>query len=151
MTEWLMTFSWVPWVVLAVACLIVEALTTSLVSIWFVAGAIVAAVVSLFTDNAWIQIGVFLVCSGLMLLAFKKFFRKPHRESLKEGDQLLIGRVGVAHTDITEWEGTVRIGDVYWRAVSKTPVPQGARVRVIAANGTQIEVEAMTEKESVQV
>ena len=151
MAEWLTTFAWVPWVVLAVVCLIVEALTTSLVSIWFVAGAVISAVVSVFTDNAWIQIGTFLVCSGLMLLICKRFFRKPQRESLKEGDQLLIGRVGVAHTDVNEWEGTVRLGDVYWRAVSKSPVKQGTRVRVTAVHGTQMEVEPMNEKESVKV
>ncbi len=149
MAEWLAAYDWILWVALAVACLIAEALTTSLVSVWFVAGAVAAAIVSVFTDQPLIQIGTFLVCSALMLLVFRRFFRKPERGTVKEGDELMIGRCGVTHTAVNAFEGTVRIGDVYWRAVSETPIEEGTRVRVTAASGTTLRVETIDEKESV--
>jgi len=144
-------YIWALWLVLAVGCMIVEALTPSLISIWFGVGALLAAVASAFVDNAWVQIGVFLLGSALSLLVAKKFIKKPESSPLKEEDQRMIGRTGVAQTAINEWEGSVRLGDVYWRAVSDSPIEEGARVQVTAVDGTTVRVIMIEEKETVSV
>ena len=53
-----MPFIWIGFAVLMAVC---EAATTQLVSIWFVVGAIAAAVTTIFTPNIFIQLICFLV------------------------------------------------------------------------------------------
>ncbi len=69
------------WIILLVIFLILEAITYGLVSIWFAAGALVSAVLSLFIDDlAWVEWAVFAVVSALTL-----YFLRPYMvDSLKD-------------------------------------------------------------------
>ena len=51
----------------------------------------------------------------------------------------LIGAVGEAKTDIYK-EGTVQVESELWSAYSKSPIPNGSRVRVINRDGFLLEV-----------
>ncbi|MBQ3639766.1 MAG: NfeD family protein, partial [Clostridia bacterium] len=57
------------WMAVAIVSLIIEALTTELVSCWFAPSAIVSMILSGFVDIFWVQLLVFLVLS-VLLLAF---------------------------------------------------------------------------------
>ena len=56
------------WIGFAIVMAICEAATTQLVSIWFVVGAVAAAVTTIFTPNIFIQLIVFLAFSAAALL-----------------------------------------------------------------------------------
>ena len=61
----LLTFSLpVMWLIILVVLALAEAATINLVSIWFAAGALTALLISLFCQNFWIQLVVFLLVSG---------------------------------------------------------------------------------------
>ena len=49
------------WLIIAIVLGVVEVVTVNLVSIWFVISSILAMVVSMFTDNLYIPIGVFVI------------------------------------------------------------------------------------------
>ena len=51
------------WLAALIILLVVEALTVTLVSLWFALGALAALLTSLFVDNIWVQFGVFLAVS----------------------------------------------------------------------------------------
>ena len=51
------------WLILFVVLIILELCTVNLTTIWFAFGALLAYIVSLFTDNVMIQTTVFLVVS----------------------------------------------------------------------------------------
>ena len=64
------------WFVLLVVFLIVEASTVTMVSMWFVIGALSAMVVSFFCNWIWLQVLVFLAVSIVMLLLLRPIVRK---------------------------------------------------------------------------
>ena len=56
------------WLILFVVLIILELCTVNLTTIWFAFGALLAYIVSLFTDNVMIQTTVFLIVSVITLL-----------------------------------------------------------------------------------
>ncbi len=140
MIEFFQNNLWIMWMIAAGAFLVVEALTTALVSIWFVPGAIICAILSVWVDNFFIQIIVFLIISVITMIICKKYFKFNKGEKLEETTALLIGKTGIAKTDITDLEGKILIGDVYWRAVSDEKINNGEQVIVNAVNGNILTV-----------
>ena len=61
------------WLLIVVLLGILEVITTNLISIWFVISGILTMIISLFTDNLYIQIGVFVIVGV-----------KPSEESVPE-------------------------------------------------------------------
>jgi membrane-bound serine protease (ClpP class) len=59
------------------------------------------------------------------------------------GDQGMIGEVGVASGELAP-DGMVFVHGEYWKAVSPTQVPAGARVRVTGIQGLRLTVEPIS-------
>lgn len=140
MIEFFQNNLWIMWMIAAGGFLVIEALTVGLVSIWFVPGAIIAAILSVWVKNFYIQLAVFLVISGITMFLSKKFFKKTKSEKLAESNDLLIGKTALAKTDISATDGKVIVGDVYWRAVSENQINKGEYVTVTAVNGNTLTV-----------
>ncbi len=140
MIEFFQNNIWIMWMIAAGGFLVIEALTVGLVSIWFVPGAIIAAILSVWVKNFYIQLAVFLVISGITMFLSKKFFKKTKSEKLAESNDLLIGKTALAKTDISATDGRVIVGDVYWRAVSEEKISEGEYVTVTAVNGNTLTV-----------
>lgn len=65
------------WFGIALFMAIIEGVTYQLVSIWFVLGAVVSAIVSIFVpENIWLQIILFIVISVATLIATKPIVKK---------------------------------------------------------------------------
>ena len=64
------------WSVAVVAFLIVEALTSSLTSIWFAGGAFASLISKILGAGVWVQLIVFLTVSLLLVIFVKKFYHK---------------------------------------------------------------------------
>ena len=131
------------WVVLAVVMLVLELMTTALVSIWFVPSALLTAVLSLVWKIIPGQIVVFLVLSGVSLWLFRKLYRNRRKDRADEvdADNRLVGRVGTVTEPVSALGGTVLVGDVYWRAESDEPLAVGETVTVREVRGTTLAVE----------
>ena len=132
------------WFVLALALLILELATTSLVSIWFVPSAVLTGVVSFFWDWVPGQILVFAGLSGVSLWLTLRYYkkrkeRKPPDEI--DADERLIGRVATVSEPVSVLGGKVLVGDVYWRAESGEELPVGTVVTVREVRGTTLIVE----------
>lgn len=131
------------WLILAVVFLIVELMTTALVSVWFIPGALVTALVALVWDNIPAQIVLFVLLSAVSLVLFRKlYFRKFKKtEDTVDADNRLIGRTAIAAEPISPENGKVLVGDVYWRAVSdKDDIESGAFVEIKSVEGTTLVV-----------
>ena len=140
----LLTFSLpVMWLIILVVLALAEAATINLVSIWFAAGALTALLVSLFCQNFWIQLVVFLLVSTLCLaLAQKKF--TPHLRPTNL--DLLLGQYGVVTEDIDNLAATgqVKVDGQIWTARNEVeePIPAGSIVQVLRIEGVKIIVRA---------
>lgn len=136
----------VVWIIFAVFMLICEALTTQLVSIWFVIGAVAAAVTGIFVHDLLIQTLVFLGVSFIALIVtrplVKKFIKKNKQAT---NSDRLIGRVAIVTLDIVNslGEGQVNVDGKIWSAKSADDreIKSGANVRVTAIEGVKLVVE----------
>ena len=62
-----MTAATVFWLIAVIAFVVLEAVTTALVSVWFAVGGVAALAVSFFTDSLPVQGAVFAVVSAIAL------------------------------------------------------------------------------------
>lgn len=136
------------WFVLLVVFLLVEATTVTMVSMWFVIGALGAMIVSFFCDWIWLQIAVFLVVSTVMLLLLRPIVRKYiHPKIVPTNVDSVIGttcRV-VAAIDNIESTGQVKLGGIEWSARSSdgTPIEKDTLVQVDRVEGAKVFVTAV--------
>ncbi len=136
------------WIIFAVFMLICEALTTQLVSIWFVIGGIAAAVTCIFTDNILIQSIVFVVVSMICLIATRPLVKKVMKNKKQPtNSDRLIGRVGIVTVDIVnqKGEGQVNVDGKIWSAksVDEREIKSGASVRITSIEGVKLLVEVI--------
>jgi len=76
--------------------------------------------------------GFFVVISGLV---FRSHLLKP-----RTGESGLVGEIGVVKESIMP-EGKVLVHGELWKAISKDPIENGARVRVVRVINLVLEVE----------
>ena len=132
------------WMGLLIAFLIVEAACPfHLVSIWFATGSLVALVVNWFHGPLWLQVLLFFVVSGGLLLAlwpFTKKFLNPHVTATNIDS--VIGSIGIvtAPIDNIEAHGQVKLNGMEWTARSTTgePIAEHTRVRVDNIEGGKV-------------
>ncbi len=140
MLEFLSSNMWAIWLVVALAFLLLESGTAALICIWFVPAAIIVSVLSVWIDSLVAQIAIFIVLSGVCLFLCKKLFAKSRKESLDDTSDKLIGKTAKAQTVISDEEGKVLIGDVYWRATADGTIEEGETVVITEVNGNVLTV-----------
>jgi membrane-bound serine protease (ClpP class) len=65
---------------------------------------------------------------------------RARRAKVLTGPSGLLDEVGIARTDLAP-EGRIFVHGEYWNAVSSSPIPAGARVRVTGVDGLTVRVE----------
>lgn len=136
------TASWV-WFILMVVFLVAEAACPiHLISIWFAAGSLVAAIASMLGGPVWLQLVLFLVVSGALLAAlwpFVKKFLNPNVE--KTNVDAVVGSTGyvTANIDNISAVGQVKLGSMEWtaRSTSGDPITKGTLVKVDRIEGVK--------------
>lgn len=112
------------WVAVTVLAIVIEAVTVSLVSIWFIPGSVLALILSFFKVPVWVQFTVFIVVSVIMLLlakfVFKKAFRKKSTEATNVVDAV-IGKSAVVTERVSNLDGTgaVKVLGKEWSALAE--------------------------------
>ena len=135
------------WFLIAVFLGIIEALTTNLVSIWFVISSLAAIMISLFIDNLCIQIGVFVILGLLLIPISKKIYKKIKVNGISTNFDRIIGMKGIVTEDITKDNiGEVKVDGKRWSAYSDTDISKGEIVRVLSINSVKIKVEKWRDK-----
>lgn len=144
-----MLWSNAPWIWLAVVgiALIVEWLTESLVSIWFVIGGIAAMIASVCDAAFTEQIVIFLIISSLCLLCMRPLTRHlyaTHKQEPTNSDRI-IGQEGRVVSEICNLDcrGSVMVMGQTWSARSSSGenIPEGTTVVVNKIEGTNAFVE----------
>lgn len=130
------------WIGLAVAFLIVEALTPQLVTIWFALGSSCALLLSAFRLPLWLQICTFVAVSAVLLLIFRPYAKKFNKNTEKTNAQGLIGCTGIVTEAIDNINGAgrIKIEGLSWAARSQNgeTVEAGTRVKVLDISGVKL-------------
>lgn len=144
------------WLIAAVILGVAEALTVTLISIWFAIGALAAIIPAFFGVPIWGQILVFLAVSALSFAFTKKFFKDIVKvKKQPTNSDSLIGNNGIVTAEINNLEGAgkVFISGLTWSAKSENgeDIPEGAVVTVKKIEGATLvvkteEISKATEK-----
>lgn len=144
------------WLGVFVIAVIVELLTSELVSVWFAGGALLALIVS-FIPNApfWAEILVFAICSLLLVLFLRPFAKKKMMKKVPESRfnvDDMVGRKAKVTKRITDLDrGEIRYHDVIWTAESQDgeTIEEGEIVEIVAIVGNKVIVKknVVTNKE----
>lgn len=140
------------WIVLAIVMVFAEIATVQLVSVWFVVGALCAALTTIFTDSVVIQLVVFCGVSLVSLIVTRPLVKKLKKNihPLASGAKQLIGKPGVMLTDLnTGLEvGQAKVsGNVWSVKCIDPPLAAGDNVRVLAIDGVKLIVEKLKGEE----
>lgn len=140
--DYLIANPWIMWLAVGVLFLIVELLTTALVSIWFVPSAIITCLLSFVVDSRLIQIAIFVVLSAVFMVVCRKIYNKHIKKPVDDVDQneKLLGKSATVTEDTNGITGRILVGDVYWRAVSENGdiIQKGETVKIKGVNGTTL-------------
>lgn len=125
----------------------IEASTSALVSIWFVGGALAAAIVSIFTSNIIVLSLVFIIVSVLLLLLFRKKILERKTEVITTNAESLVGKTAkVVSADKDEIRVFVSSGDTTWHAecLTNETFAVDETVRITSINGNKLMIEKIT-------
>lgn len=134
---------WILWIIIILFLTILEICTVGLVSIWFIASAVVSLILSFLTDNFMIQFAVFVVLGIILLITTRPILTKliKPKKSSTNLDRV-IGMTGVVTQDILKNEvGEVKVDGKKWSAISKKEIKIGEEVIIRNIDGVKLIVE----------
>lgn len=136
------------WICLLILEIVLEAITSSLITIWFIPGTIIAGLLAIFNCPFSVQLLVFAIISFVLLLLTKpivdKIMKKPIAKTNKNS---LIGEVVLLKNEIPDCfkTGMVMVGDVEWLAKSNQYIPANTKVIVKEISGVSLIVEPLND------
>lgn len=134
---------WYIWLIISGLAIIIEFFTVGFLVFWFSIGALLAMIVSFFTDDIIIQTSVFIASSTLLIFATKPFvkhFDIPN--PLRSNVYSLTGKTGMVIQEINNSNSTgqIKVGGETWSAISENPasiIPINTAVRIIKIKGVK--------------
>ena len=138
-----MNWAAIIWLALTVVFLITEAVTVTVVSLWFAAGSLAAMVTALTGGGLAFQAAVFLIISIVMLTALRPLVRKYVTPTLTPTNiDSVIGSVGIVTVQIDNISATgqVKLNGMEWtaRSTSGEPIAAGTQVTVNRIEGVKV-------------
>ena len=146
MTAFLASLHFWDWWILAAVLAAIEALAPGIFFIWFGAAAAIVGLAALILPGmGWeIQVFLFAILAAVAVFIGRRFAhrRTESRDpALNRRGERYIGRQFTLETAIVNGRGSIKVDDSVWRAEGPE-LPAGRRVKVVAAEGTLLRVEA---------
>ncbi len=139
------------WIIVFAAALIAEAATFALVSIWFAVGALGAIFAAELGANLIVQLTVFALLAGIMLIFTRPLLKKLFPSKfIPTNSELEIGKTAVVieTIDSLSGKGRVRLSGVDWAAVSENGegISEGESVIIKEIRSSKVVVEKIGQK-----
>ncbi len=128
------------WIIAGLILAALEMIVPGLVIIWFGIAGVITGILAIFVHNPYIQFGVFIVLSAVMVVFSQRIARKiTHKEPEQVGANRMVGVTGIVVQPIAPPElGRVKVNGDEWRAEASVAIARGARVRVLGVEGTRL-------------
>lgn len=142
-----MTWTYV-WLGVTAVALIVEFITSDLLSIWFAGGGIIAMILALCGLSWYVHLPIFIVLSFVLLLSFRKMaMRYFNKGDARTNADAAIGKEYKLLTPISLNEpGSIKVNDIIWSAVTENEsdsVSEGTLVKIKYIKGNKYVVEVV--------
>ena len=131
---------WIAWLIVIILLTILEVITVNLVSIWFIASAIISLILSFIIDSFYVEFCVF-VCLGLVLMLLTRPYlvKKLGKKKVPTNLDRVIGMVGIVTEEITRFKiGEVRVDGKKWSAISEEKIKVGEKVIIEGIDGVKL-------------
>lgn len=145
-------YTWHIWLFFAFVFLVLELVTTALVSIWFTVGALFASLIATFVDSLFVQFLAFIIFSAILLVFSKGFYEKRIRKD--QNDEILekfLEKIATVEEDIPNGyqAGKILVNGVVWKAISITgdTIKKGSLVVIKKIDGLTLGVKLLKDKE----
>ena len=144
--NWIVSLGAWNWFIAAAVFLLIELVAPGVFMLWLGIAAIIVGAISVAVVWSWqAQLIAFAVLSIACIPVWRYFARKvekpAERPFLNRRAEGYVGRVFTLERPIVNGVGTIRIEDTVWR-VSGPDLPAGSRVKVVHADGAELEVDA---------
>lgn len=131
------------WLGLMIFFIFVEANTVALMSIWFAAGSLVAAVAAVLGAEIWLQAVLFFAVAAVLLACLRPFVRKFIKPKVVATNvDAIVGSTGyvTAPIDNIAAQGQVKLGAMEWsaRSTGGEPIPEKTLVKVDRIEGVKV-------------
>ena len=139
--ENIMPYIWIAVIIFSVAA---EALSSSLVSIWFMPSALIAMILAFFKVPLYVQIIVFLACAVIFIVFSRTIFKKTiiKKAPTPTNADAVIGESAIVTEQICNIEnrGLVKVRGQIWSARSADGdiLEEGDIVSVISIQGVKL-------------
>ena len=136
---------WQIWLIASGVFFIIEIFTVGFLIFWLGVAALLAMLVSFFTNSIILQTSVFVIASGLLIFATRPLANKiVKKDAIPTNVYSLVGKKGIVIEDINWANGTGQIkveGDI-WSAQTKEKVniPKGTEVEIESIEGVKVYV-----------
>ena len=135
------------WLAIIILLGVIELMTVNLVTIWFIASALVTLVLSLFNVPFIIQFAVFVILGIILLLTTRKTLQKKV-DSFKVKTNLdrVVDKEGIVTEKITKHNsGEVKVDGKRWTAIADKTIQEGKIVKIVEIEGVKLIVEEVKE------
>ena len=141
------------WLGITALALILEFVTSDMISIWFVGGGLIAIILSACSLAWYIHLPIFIAVSFILLFSFRPIvMKKLMANEEKTNADSAIGKEYTLLTDIGfNMLGTIKIGDVIWNVDTENEreeIPAGTVVEIVKILGNKYIVKKSTIKEN---
>ncbi len=135
------------WLIVFVACIVIEIISMGLTTIWFAGGALVAAIGAAFSAPIWVQVILFVIVSFVLL-----YFTRPiavkyfNKDRVKTNAESLVGKQAIVISEVDNLQGIgqVTVEGKEWTARTtedNVTLPVGSVVIIRAISGVKLMVE----------
>ena len=137
---------WQYWLIASGLFFIAEIITIGFLIFWLGIGALIAMVVSFFTDNLIIQTTVFVISSAILICATRPLVNKfsKNQKTIKTNVDAIIGKVGIVtkKIDSINSTGQVKVEGETWSAMSEKNenIEVGTQIYVSNIKGVKVVV-----------
>lgn len=130
------------WLALVIILIVIEACTSELVTIWFVASSILTLILSLFIDNIVIQTSVFIIVGVILLITTRPILKKILKVNSEPTNlDRVIGMKGIITQDVSPLSnGEVKVDGKRWTAASDAELKKDDLVKILEINGVKLKV-----------
>ena len=145
----MLEYMWIIWLAVFLLALVIEGISSEIVSIWFALGALIALLASLIPGvEWWIQLILFVVISVATLFALRPMMMKfMKKNQVQSNVDTMIGKHGKMRKECDEFNhGEVKIDGIIWTAIAadeKTSITEGTIVEVVSIDGNKLIVKPL--------
>ena len=136
---------WQIWLIASGVFFVIEIFTVGFLIFWLGVAALLAMLISFFTNSIILQTSVFVIASGLLIFATRPLADKiVKKDATPTNVYSLVGKKGIIVEDINWANGTGQVkveGDI-WSAKTKEQIniPKGTEVEIESIEGVKVYV-----------